>query len=148
MCNHVEINDPGPRPWAPESPRPRTQKSVSFIPKFSKPPAKLPGGWRGRGAVCRVCNSAGAGNEEKQVFLRNEAYSAFRINVSNLYSADLLLKSAAFPWITRKAAELLWVRDDILDPVRIVRDCEIEAPVAIHAGLPDVAELVVFLGME
>src|SRR5579863_4669362 len=34
MCNQVEINDPGPRPWAPESPRPPAQK-VSHLSHLS-----------------------------------------------------------------------------------------------------------------
>src|SRR5579863_4577664 len=81
-------------------------------------------GWRRRGAVCRVCNSVllgttftrwlprgfweadpcekrSPGMGRSKFFSRNEAYSAFRINVSNLWrvliqgSAELFCNSAA-----------------------------------------------------
>lgn len=40
------------------------------------------------------------------------------------------------------------VRDDREQDVGVVLDLEVEAPVAIDAGLPDVARLVVLLGAE
>ena len=36
-----------------------------------------------------------------------------------------------------------WVGDDISDDVSIAGDGEVETPIAIHPGLPDVARLVV-----
>ena len=38
--------------------------------------------------------------------------------------------------------------DDVQNEVGVTGDDEIEAPSAIHAGLPDVAGLIVFLGAE
>jgi hypothetical protein len=39
----------------------------------------------------------------------------------------------------------LRVRDDIFDDVRVVNDLEVETPAAVHASLPLVFLLVVFL---
>jgi hypothetical protein len=38
--------------------------------------------------------------------------------------------------------------DDVQNEVGVTGDEEIEAPVAFHTGLPDVAGFVVFLGAE
>jgi hypothetical protein len=40
------------------------------------------------------------------------------------------------------------MRDDVQNEVGVSGDEEIEAPVAVYTGLPDVAGLIVFLGAE
>jgi hypothetical protein len=40
------------------------------------------------------------------------------------------------------------MRNERHDDVRIVLDQEIETPAAVHARLPEIAALVVLLGME
>ena len=37
---------------------------------------------------------------------------------------------------------------EVLQPVGVVHDLEVEAPIVVHASLPDVAGFVVFLGSE
>jgi hypothetical protein len=37
---------------------------------------------------------------------------------------------------------------EVLQPVGAVHDLEVEAPIVVHASLPDVAGFVVFLGSE
>jgi hypothetical protein len=43
---------------------------------------------------------------------------------------------------------LLWVRNNRHDEVRIVLDQKMEAPIAVHARLPEVRGLVVLLGVQ
>jgi hypothetical protein len=43
---------------------------------------------------------------------------------------------------------LFRVRDDLFNPVSIVHDAEVEAPVFGNPRLPNIVELVVLLGMQ
>jgi hypothetical protein len=37
---------------------------------------------------------------------------------------------------------------DLLDAVRVIRDCEVEAPVFIHTSLPDVSAFIVLFRVQ
>jgi len=37
------------------------------------------------------------------------------------------------------------MRDDILNPVDVIGDCEVEALCSVYARLPEISDLVVFL---
>jgi hypothetical protein len=38
--------------------------------------------------------------------------------------------------------------DNVFNPVCVIGDCEIESPIAVHAGLPKIGGFVVFLSMQ
>jgi hypothetical protein len=37
---------------------------------------------------------------------------------------------------------------EVFQPVNVAHDLEVETPIIVHAALPDVASLVIFLGSE
>ena len=43
---------------------------------------------------------------------------------------------------------LLWVPDELVDDVCVAVDREIEPPVTVHAGLPDIGPFVVLFGVQ
>ena len=53
-------------------------------------------------------------------------------------------------WIVffRTGGQLFGMRNNVEEVVEIAADHEIEAPVSVHSGLPDVPDLVILLGSE